>query len=210
MMNSKIPMRIERAIREIFDLLSEEALQQSCDAPINDAAQSYQLPETDKLTYRLFLETIGSFVQHIYAHGWMPGQALSPPQARAEAIRLLQRNYQGQSAHGFEAAYLDAFNPTFNGLEFIITQLTQIMISKARKRYTNWVLQDRLNCLEWSERVLMANKLMQRWISLGPDNMEHAHPAQLADHCGDLIMAQITADAQLSSIISDDRFLSVS
>ena len=209
-MNSKIPQRIEQAIREIFDLLGEEALQQSCDSPINDAAQSFQLPETDKVTYRLFLETIGSFVQHIYAHGWMPRQALSLPQARAEAIRLLQRNYQGQGAYGFEAAYLDALNPTFNGLEFIITQLTQIMISKARQRYTNWVLQDHLNCLEWSERVLMANKLMQRWLSLEPDNMEHAHPSQLADHCGDLIMVQIAVDAQFSSIISDDRFLSVS
>ena len=210
MMSSEIPQRIERAIREIFDLLGEEGLQQYCDGPITNAAQSFQIPETDRVTYRILLDTIGSFVQHIYAHAWLLRQALSPPQARADAIRFLQRNYQGQSAPGFEAAYLDALNPTFNGLEFIITQLAQIMINKARKQYTNWVLQDRLNCLEWSERVLMAKELMQRWLSLELDSMEHVHPAQLADHCGDLIMAQIAADAQLSSLITDVRFLSAS
>ena len=207
MMSSDTPAWLNQLIREVSDLLSEDALQQSCDEPVNAAASSFKRPESDRPTYEFFLDTIGSFISNVYAHGWNPRQVLSPDQAKAEAISLLQQYYQGQSAFGFEAAQLDALDPTFNGMEFVIAQITQILVTKTRKKHIRWILHTRLNSLDWSKRRLIAAELLRRWQTMAPDNMGRANSAQMADHCADLIMAQLSADAQVSDLISDNRFL---
>ena len=42
---------------------------------------------------------------------------------------------------------------------------------------------------------------------MAPDIMGRADSAQMVDHCADLLMAQLSADAQVSDLISDNRFL---
>ena len=206
-MSSDAPAWLNQLIREVSDLLSEDALQQFYDDPIHAAASSFKWPEKDQMPYVFFLNTIGSFIGHVYAHGWSPRQVLTPDQAKAEAINLLQRSYQGQSSSGFEAAQLDALDPTFNGMEFVVNQLTQILVTKARKKHIRWILHTRLNSLDWSNRRLIAAELLRRWQIMAPDSMTKADSAQMADHCADLIMAQLSADAQVSDFISDNRNL---
>ena len=160
MTSSDTPAWFNQLIREVSELLNEDALQQACDEPIKAAASSFKWPESDRPTYEFFLNTIGSFINHVYAHGWNPRQVLAPDQAKAEAISLLQRYYQGQSASGFEAAFLDALDPTFNGMEFVVAQITQILATKAREQHIRWILHTRLNSLDWSNRRLIAAELL--------------------------------------------------
>lgn len=206
-MSSDAPAWVGRIIQEVSELLGEASLQATCDEPLNSAAATFQLPASKLVNYTEFQEISGSFVRHLYAHGWTPKQRLSPAQARAEAMRLLQRHYQGQAAAGYEAAYLDALNPDFDGMEFVLAQLTQILADKARKQYVRWILDSRMNYLDWPARRQLAVALIGRWRCIDPDSLQHAHPAQMAGYCADLLLAQIASEAEVLELLSPSRNL---
>lgn len=201
-MNSHDRPRIGRLLEEVTRLLSEDCLRVACDDPIQEAVGSFQWPESPPLDQAIFLDTLGSFVSHVYAHAWSPKQKLAPAQARAEAVRLLQGHYQGQNASGYEAAYLDARHPTFAGLEFVLGQLGQILVDRARKQQVRWVLHQHLNCLPWPLKVQVASELMQRWQTVDPESLHQANPSQMADHCADLLLAQIASESQVAEMLS--------
>ena len=201
-MSSEVTAWVSRVIQEISQLLSEEALAAACDAPIHSAADTFQCQENEGDTHIIFLEKLSSFIQHIYAHGWTPRQHLTMEQARAEAIQLLRDHYNGRTARGYEAAYLDALNPTFNGVEFILAQLTQILVEKARDQYVRWVIHSRINSLTWSARCRMADDLIRKWQFIDPGVSKKFKPAQMADYCTDLLLAQISSEAQASKLFS--------
>lgn len=201
-MSSHDRPRINRLLEEVIRLLSEDCLRESCDEPIEEAVGSFQWPESPPLDQAIFLDTLGSFVSHVYAHAWSPKQKLAPGQARAEAVRLLQGHYQGQNASGYEAAYLDARHSTFAGLEFVLGQLGQILVDKARKQRVRWVLHQYLNCLPWALSRQVASELMQRWQIVDAESLHQTNPSQMADHCVDLLMAQIASESQVSEMLS--------
>ncbi|KMY66117.1 hypothetical protein AAU61_19465 [Desulfocarbo indianensis] len=115
---------------------------------------------------------------------------------------MLQGHYQGQNASGYEAAYLDARHSTFAGLEFVLGQLGQILVDKARKQWVRWVLHQYLDCLPWPLRLQVASELMQRWQIVDPESLHQVNPSQMADHCADLLVAQIASESQVSEMLS--------
>ena len=201
-MSSHDIARARRLLEEVTRLLSEDYLRATCDESFQKAVNTFQWPESPPLDQAVFLDTLGSFVSHVYAHAWSPKQKLAPSQARAEAVRLLQGHYQGQTASGYEAAYLDARHSTFAGLEFVLAQLGQILADKARKQRVRWVLHEHLNCLPWSLKRQMASEMMKRWRIIAPQSLHQTNPSQMADHCADLLMAQIASESQASEMLS--------
>lgn len=199
-MNSDDPKRLSCLLEEVTRLVSEDYLRASCDEPIQEAVNIFQWPESPPANQAAFLDTVGSFVSHIYTHAWQPKQILAPGQARAEAIRLLKGHYQAQNASGYEAAYLDAQHPTFAGLEFVLDQLSQILVSKARKQHLHWVLHKHLNCLSWSLKRQVAAELMKLWQIVTPQSLHQSNPSQIADYCADLLIEQIHSGNQLSEM----------
>lgn len=204
-MNSHDIARASRLLEEITQLLSEDYLRTTCDELFQKAVNTFQWPESPPANQAAFLDTVGSFVSHIYAHAWQPKQILAPSQGRAEAIRLLKGHYHGQHASGYEAAYLDAQHPTFAGLEFVLDQLSQILANKARKQHLHWVLHEHLSCLPWSLKRQVASELMKRWQIIDPQSLHQSNPSQVADYCAELLIAQINSGNQFSERVSAGR-----
>ena len=184
-------------LERILALLDETRVQQEIDEPIDRAAAAFRREEEQPVSHRRFNRVMGSFVRHIYRQAIKTQQELSPSQASAEAIALLERGYWGARARGYDAALLDAVNPTHNGLEIVLAQLAQIMKDNERRKYTHWVFATSLGPLAWSDRCRVAELLLDRLRPFLTPQLQRCVAAQLVDEIPTLIALHLSSDALL-------------
>ena len=192
-------------IVEVERLISEENLQRVCDVPISSALSTFEYDPTAEVTHKNFLEVTGRYVKHLFEHAWVPWHYLSIDQARAEAIMLLQHDYQGSFASGYDAAYLEACDPALGGVECVLARLNEALIAKARTRYIQWVFHSWIHVLEWPLRRDIARELLVRGRQLMPDSLSLVDPDRMADYCPELIMALVAADMHVLELIAPHR-----
>lgn len=194
--------KVDRILAEVASLIKAENLERLFDGPIRASAKEFKFDRTAQITHPVFLDTISSFVQYVYCRAWTPRQHLSLSQAGAEAILLLEKHYRNNAATGYDAAYLDALNPTFYGIEFILEYFTQLFIHAARNHYVQWVFHSRIDGLEWSKRRELAAKLIGIWQSIEPQGLKRVNPSQMADHCAALLLSLISSEDHISHTLS--------
>jgi hypothetical protein len=178
-------------IDRIVELLAEQRLRQTIDDPLDAAASSFRLEEQPAITHVLFHRVLGDFVAHAYERGLPLPQKLSPPQARAEAIALLDAGYQGAHSSGYEAALLDAMDPALDGMTLVLTQLTETIKTLERQKYTRWVFTEALAPLDWRSRCRIAEVLLDRLRAFLPPELLRCTAAQLADEIPALIITDL-------------------
>jgi len=207
MTSSSKARRISEIIEEVTDLISEDHIRELCEEPITQALMDFDYDSETEIDHALFLKITGRFVQHIFAQAWNPRQQLSLRQARAEAIRMLQNDYRGNAGFGLEGAYLDAIDPIYDGLGFVLKQMAEILSAKARQNHLGWVFGTRLDTLDWAVRREVANELLKRWKRSSPGTAPAIDPAQATDHCAELLTALVSAEAQVTELLSSQRNL---
>ena len=200
---------VSRIIDEIIELIREDQVRELCEEPITQALMEFEYDPEVEVDHPRFLKTMGRFIQHVQARTVHPRQRLSPEQAKAEAIRLLQSDYQGNSGSGLEGAYLDAIDPAYDGLGFVLKRMAEALSTKARENHLRWVFDSRLNTLSWSSRRAVANELLRRWERSSPGTAPAMDPAQAADHCPGLLTALVSAETQVAEIFSPQRNLTL-
>lgn len=207
MTNSTKADPVSEIIDGIIDLINEERVQELCEEPISQVLAEFEYDPEIKVDHPHFLETVGKFIHHIHASAMHPRQRLNPDQAKAEAIRLLQTDYQGNAGSGLAGAYLDAIDPAYDGLGFVLKQIAAVLIDRARQNHLRWVFSSRLNALRWSTRRAVAAELLRRWDQSSPGTAPNVKPAQAAGHCAGLLTALVSAENQVSEIFSSQRNL---
>lgn len=191
-------------IDRIVELLAEQRLRQTIDDPLDAAASSFRLEEQPDITHVLFQRAIGDFVAQVFEHGPALPQRLSPQQARAEAIALLDAGYQGAHSSGYEAALLDAMDPALDGMMLVLAQLTETIKTLERQKYTRWVFTETLAPLDWRSRCRIAEVLLDRLQAFLPPDLLRCTAAQLADEIPALIITDLGTNApfQRPSVLS--------
>jgi hypothetical protein len=116
-----------KIIHEVLELLDEQYLYQFIDKCIEEAAAEYNFKRKTAMTHQDFIHVIGDFVHHIYKTGFWIRQIVSIGQARAEAVALLVKYYQDPYSHGYDTAFLDLLNSKLVRLEYILSQLAEII-----------------------------------------------------------------------------------
>jgi len=187
MMNSKTKGRAEKIIDEVFELIDEQYLYNRINRPIEDAALDFEFDKEAPVTYRDFVCIPCNFVRHIYSKGLGIKQVMSDFQARSQAVAILEKGYQNLNAKGYYAAFLDATNPELSGLDIVLTQMTEIIITIACKKHIRWVYATRIDTLSWATRVLIAEILLERWEPFMLPDILRCSPVQIADHLPELI-----------------------
>jgi hypothetical protein len=193
--------RAEGIIGAVFEKISEEYLQLRIDEPIEKAAASFEFDQTAPVTHQIFTQVTGDFVRHVYEKALWGWQKMSPQKALAEAVAILEEGYQAAHAQGYYAAFLDASNPSLDGLESVLTQMARHITLMARARHIRWVCASRIELSDWPARCLIAEILLQRWQPFLPENVRTCSPAQLAHHLPELINVVLSIDRTVSKVL---------
>lgn len=140
-------------------------------------------------------------MRHVYQKALWGWQKMSPREALTEAVAILERGYPAAPGQGYDTAFVDASNPNFNGLEYILTQMARHITLMARQKHTRWVCASRIELSGWPTRCLIAQILLQRWEPFLPENLRTCSPAQLANHLPELINVVLSIDRTVSKIL---------
>ena len=204
MTNSETKKNALKHIDEIIELINEETIRNFIDEPIEQALNRFNFEHKGPVSYKKFIHFIGSFVKGLYKHISWCLQKPSKDQACAEAMHLLEVGYQSSRFRGYDAAFVDARNPSLNGLEFVLVQLSEIIKARLRMKYTRWVYVSRIECVDWHTRCSMVEILIARWKLFLPPDILMCSPVQLADHIPDLIDILGSADNMVSEMLGAD------
>lgn len=203
MTNFEVKENALKLIGEIFELINEETTRNYIDEPIEKALSRFNFEHKGPVNYKKFIHFTGSLVRGVYEHIPWCLHKPSKDQACAEAIHILEAGYQSSQHRGYDAAFCDARNPSLNGLEFVLVQLSEIIKARLRVKYIRWVYVSRIECVDWHTRCLMAEILIARWKPFLSPDILMCSPAQLADQIPDLIDLLGSADNMLSEMLGN-------
>lgn len=191
MMNSNKLIDSGKIISRVMKLLENDAITRKIDLPILEAAATFTITEHPGVSSKKFIKTIGQFIQHIYKNSINIRQKMLPHKAEAEAITILEMNYQNE---GFYAAYLDAQNQNIDGLKCVFDQVIEIIIQRRRNDYLNWVVTTHISSLDWCTKCEIVRIIQKQWAAILPSQIKNYPPEMLTDSIPNLINVCIDAD----------------
>ena len=188
---------VAHTVERILELLDEENMRRTIDGPVDTAVASFHVESTTPVSHHRFHQVIGEFTQHVYRSGVRVSRELSPTQAAAEAIFLLENGYRSAQSDGYDAALLDAMNPQTDGIRWVLAHLADIIKEKERGKYTSWVFATTLGSLDWSAKCRLAQVLLDQLSPCLVPQLRRCTGAQLVDEIPALLTTDLSTDAWL-------------
>ena len=173
---------VNEIIEEISRLIDPEYIHLKIIEPIEKAAESFSINTKSSMTYKIFLKIIGDFVRHIYRYGLGFPKILSDLQACAEALSIIEKNYQSGKSAGYYAAFLDARNSEVHGIEGVIRQIANHIMAREGAKHVKWVFATKLYVLDWQVQVLVTQSILDHWNRFFPSGASN-WPASQMVHC---------------------------
>ena len=207
MMNFEQDFLSEKTIDTVFDLLGEARMQRQIDEPADMAGRSFCLEESESVSHSTFNLLIAEFVQHAYLKGLRLPRHFSDKKALGEAIFLLDRYYRSEHLKGYEAALVDFKANGQEGLELVLSQLTESIKTVERGKYIQWVFTRNIDHLDWSQRCLVVESYIKRNKEILPRHLLDIDPARLADNLYDLFFTHLAIDDVVIQIFSNEQEL---
>ena len=195
--DDSVRLRAIEIIETVMGLLDEAFMARQFDEPIARAAGAFECAEPVRYSYAVFLQTVADCVRHLYEHGLAGHRRLSDSQARDEAVALLEQAYQGSDADGYEAATVDAADPSQAGIQAVVATLAEALKERERRAYVRWVMALHIDAADWNTRCAMAAVLLERLAECLPPDVRGCSPEQLADHVSRLLLADVATSRQL-------------
>ena len=150
--------------------LNPDALIQKVQGPIELAMGTFETPQACVSNRDEFLDVAASFVRHLYWQGSGTPVRMSTMQARARALQLLEKQYEGVFASGYVGAYLDATRPEGPGLRAVLATLAGLVAKEQVQQRTTSVLVRLISPTDWTTQHRLVEQLM---FSLGPSLPRH-------------------------------------
>jgi hypothetical protein len=185
MMSSEDKIKAEMIINDVLRMIDEQYIYKKINQPIEKAALNFCYTQPETITHAAFNDIVCDFLIHLFNNGYSR-KISSKTIAMAEAVSIIEIGYHG-SRNGYDAAFLDVMNPEINGLEIVLHQTKEIIISVLRSNYIKWVYDTSITPLEWSIKTIIAEILLDQWKPFLPLNMRQIVPAQMVDCIPDLI-----------------------
>ena len=197
-MRNLTPQRtVNRVFDRILDSLSEDHLRQRIDAPF-DAAVAAFVPPADAIASQVeFLDVVGAFIKHVYARGILFPQKLSGPQARAEALHLLDQGYKNAFAAGYHAALVDAMDTMQDGLRVVLAALAEIIRSTERWKYASCMLRSAVDPLDWNAQLQITETVLETCREWLPETVLRCPTAQLTGEWVSILLLHLDTDRVL-------------
>jgi len=203
---SEISRKASEAVEKVVELLEGEIMIE-IESRIDQAVATFTYNQSAPFSHKHFNQTIAAFVRHIYEHGLLLAQKLTPSQAMTEAISILEQNYGNVFDRGYEEALLDASIPELNGLAEILDFIGGAIKARERQNQVNWIIAAHLESLDWQVRRQATELLIEKYrVFLGDPRMLQYPPSRFADNLASLLNTELTSDSSLQKILDDPSF----
>ncbi len=207
MMNFEQHFSAEKTIDTVLDLLSKARMQREIDEPVDMARQNFCLKASGPVSHSSFNHLIAEFIQHAYLNGLRLPRHFSDKKALGEAIFLLDRYYRSEHLKGYEAALVDFKANGQEGLELVLSQLTESIKTVERGKYIQWVFTANIDHLDWRLRCLTVESYIKRYKEFLPKHLFDIDLARFADNLHDLIISHLTVDDMVIQNFSNEKEL---
>jgi hypothetical protein len=201
MMNSEHEHSPEKVLDTIMGLLNDERITKEVDAPIDQAVDNFCVEITAPLSHESFNQVVAQFVQHLYLHGLRIPRELSAGKALTEAISILEMRYQGVHTAGYDGALLDAVSGNLEGLELVMSLLTESLKELERETYTKWVFVSNIDQSDWGGRHKLVSAYLKQYENILPPQLRDMDPARFADHVDDLIINHLSTEPKQTAFL---------
>lgn len=195
----------QRAVHVVAALraqLDQRRIAEDIDQPIDHALATFRFDWQIPTSISQFHGVSGALVAHVYAHGLIAGRVLSPTQAAAEALELLEIGYQGTHAPGYDGAVLDALTPRGSGIDAVLARLAEIVKVRQRHRHRQRTLIRYLDPLNWPLRCAVVDVIVKERCAAGDTTLAAQPPARFVDHIPDLLDSALHAETMLDQLVA--------
>jgi hypothetical protein len=197
-MSSDTRIQAQMILDNILGMIDKRYIYKRINEPIEKAALSFSFAQPEAIDHQSFNAIIINFVIHLFNKGHSI-KISSPKIALAEAVAIIEMGYQG-SGNGYYSALLDAMNSETNGLEIIVRQIKEIIITLSINKHIQWVYESHIAPLEWSTKTAIAEILLDQWKRYLPQNIHRTTPAQMADHIPALLNLIQTSEDKVKKL----------
>lgn len=201
MTNSTSSRGAEAIVDEIVGLLDEGRMRREIDERIDSAMRGFRFRPADSFSAAFLHQVIAEFVARLYEHGLRLPRRLSRSQAGAEALFLIDQQYQGTFAGGYDGALADAVRSEQNGIDVVLVRVAQAVRERERQDYVRWVFADRLGCCDWRTQCEIVRLLLDRYRRFLPEELRACEPAQLVDEIPAIISHHLATNSQLRGML---------
>jgi hypothetical protein len=195
---------IERIVDKVLCLIDEERLRERIDKPLQAAMAAFDVKGrcSSPLSSQAFLDLAAEFIAHLYRNGFRYSIELTPRQARAETLFILQHTYQGHHADGYAGALKDAQTYGETGLTSIFASMVEVLTRTQRQRYIRSVMADKVLYLPWPTCRDLAAFILEHWAELLSPALRECRPQQIADLCPELIQGLASSDQAVRELLA--------
>ncbi len=201
MTSSDTTQTAQQVLNEILERLDEDRIRRAIDEPIEAAVRRFRYRWAPPSSARAFHEVTGDLVRRLYQRGRRLPRRLSPDEARAEAMSLLEQGYRRLSSRGYDGALADAVHQRLDGMNAVLLCLVEIIKSVERRAYVEWVFAGRLGRCDWPTRVEIVRLLTGRLAPCLPPELQACAPGQLVDLIPLLIQDDMATDRLLGQVL---------
>jgi hypothetical protein len=183
--------------------ISEERIASEVDEPFDQAVQLFQLKVKVPISHLDFNRVIAEFVRHVYLNGIRLPRYLTFQEGLAEAVSLLEGDYQGIHTTGYDVAFQDASSSKMEGLELVLYCLAESIKKAERGKYVEWVFVDNVDPLDWEKKERLVSAYLKKYKDFLPSQLREIDPAQLVDHFHGLVFNHLSTNNLLLQIFGD-------
>ena len=188
-------------VRALHNELDERRFARDVDEPVERALATFRFDWRTPPSLDQFHRVIGALITHIYARGLAAAPVLSPMQATAEAIELLEAAYQGTNERGYDGALLDATTEPGIGVDAVLEQLAEIIKLRQRRRYRQWTITRYLDPLDWPLHCAVVAAILEQGRAAGDLSLAAYHAEQLVGDIPELLDRELRAEAWLDQLV---------
>ena len=183
----------------LLQALDPEALTRTTVEPVQRAAATYPMPETEIIEGDEFLATAGCFLQHFYWRGRSMPVQLSELEARARALSLLEERYDGGLGEGYAGALLDGTRPEGAGIGSVLWQLAGIVAQEELRHRVTAVLTEKVPADDWWAQRQLVGQILARLRPSLPPHLAERPVDSLVSVWRDLILLVLEIEGFLGS-----------
>jgi len=186
-------------LKVLLQALDPGELTRTTVEPVQRAAATFSIPETEIINRDEFLATVGRFLQHLYWRGRSTPVHLSESESRARALSLLEERYDGGLGGGYAGALLDGTRPEGAGIGAVLWQLAGIMAQEELQYRVTAVLAEKVPADDWIAQIRLVRQILAMLKPSLPPHLAERPAASLVSVWVELVMLALGIEDFLGS-----------
>ena len=187
-MNSETAAAAARTILgQLANALAEATLLKRIDEPIQTALLEFSYPPPAERPTARFHRAAAEFAGQARARILAKGLASIQTEGLGDALALIEHDYRGTYADGYDGALQDALDTSHAGLPVVLGRMAEALKTRYRESYLRWFLARQMRLAPWETKCALTALLLEACQEGLPPELRLGSPEQWVDCLPDLI-----------------------